>query len=186
MARSVAVSSVLLVAISWAWADEPPAWQEFTVDSPNGQFRAGVKPLEPGSRKPFHERVYTITVYDEDGEVYWRQPYYYDGYLGGLLSDDGEVFAYVSFWYYHDKPVVHIYRKDREPVTVKGWRFGVLPTALERTLANRVWLKAGAPYSLLEKEGGGYLLEIWTRDDRRHIIDADSGGMSSSVIPGEH
>ena len=82
-----------------SFADEPPSFSDFKVESGNGEYFAVVQcAVEKCS--PYGLGNYSLSVYrkPDPSAAIWSVPYHYDGYEGGYLSDDGKTFLYVSFW----------------------------------------------------------------------------------------
>ena len=98
-------------------ADEPPSWEEFNVSSPNKKFVAKITVKDKNGKKNRYEWSYSLAVYKVQGEQapLWSCTYPYSGYPGGFLSDDGQFFADVNFWYYDALEIVKIYRGQTGP-----------------------------------------------------------------------
>jgi hypothetical protein len=73
-------------------ADQPPSFSSFSVNSANKEYTAQITETLPGSS------AYRLTVLKGE-KIYWDVPYDYNGYPAGMLSDDGEVFVYINWWY---------------------------------------------------------------------------------------
>jgi hypothetical protein len=99
MRTQVGTLVVLLASASVLLADEPPSWAEFDVASSNKKFVGKVTVKDKNGKKFPYEWSYSLSVYAKDeAKPLWSASYGYDGYPGGLLSDDGNTFAYVNFW----------------------------------------------------------------------------------------
>lgn len=134
---------VLTMLLLPSFADEPPAWYDFEVASLNGEFVAKVTSAAGmDDRNPWNKH-YIISVYQatDETEPIWSTSYIYDGYSGGMLSDDGSVFVYVNFWYYHDDPVVYVYRSGDLTEEVTGKELGMVEATLSRSVSHTLWLK---------------------------------------------
>src|SRR5262245_50302415 len=95
--KAALVSLIVLVFASVALSDEPPSWENFEVRSANNRYMAEVKARIGQENKKYHEMEYELSVYELTGErrrKLWSAAYHYDGYPGGLLSDDGSAFIY--------------------------------------------------------------------------------------------
>lgn len=170
------IALILLLVMSTAQADEPPSWGEFEIFSSNGKYVAKVRAKDRSDGPYPYDWDYAIEVFDtkKHGKPLWYSEYYYDGYSGGILSDDGSTFVYVSFWYYAEDVVVSIYREERR-MDIKGNKFKVKPSSLMKTVSHRIWLSDEAPNYRFVTNDGTLVLEVNTRDGRRHLIDVKSG-----------
>lgn len=172
--RSASSAAALLLSIMASGAacgDEPPSWEPFRVCSDNSRYCASVRANGDTDRRA-EERDYILTVAG-DGEVLWSAPYVYDGYPGGLLTDDGKTFVYVSTWYRPDSPVVRVYREGRR-FDLRGERFEVGDEALVPTVSHFLWLdRRRGSYELLDEER----LRIATLDGEEHVVRLDTGAL---------
>ena len=151
------------------YADEPPSWREFEVTSQNGRYSAKIT-------GQLFKVSYKITVFEKGTpkKEIWSSDYEYDGYEGGILSDDGSTFVYVSTWYSHDYPVVWIYRNGRKVGTLQGKDFIIDPSQLVQTVSHQLWLNEPLPYRWITMESNSLALEIVTIDREKHRVDVDS------------
>jgi hypothetical protein len=128
-----------------ARADSPPGWNEFVVKSENTQAKASVSALEPkNSLRPWKQkyRIRVEKISDRGVPLkLWDAPYRYGGYAGGILSNDGEYFVYVDFWYQHEYPAVQIYHHGAY-CHFTGRQLELEPTRLETTVSHRLWLSS--------------------------------------------
>lgn len=143
-----------------ASADTPPDWSEFTRQSDNGRFEASVQ-AHGGGASADRDRSYRISVREAGAAKtqapLWQAVYRYDGYSGGLLSNDGQYFAYVDFWYRHETAAVQIYHGGAY-CFFTGEQLGMEPRSLAQTVSHQLWLDGsprfaeaagGAPAALL-------------------------------------
>ena len=153
-----------------AFCDEPPSWKDFEVKSANGKFTAKVA-AAPGTRN------YRLSVYAAgDTGVMWSCGYDYDGYPGGMLSDDGIAFVYVNPWYKDNAPVVTVYHNGRKTAALRGADFQVERSALKQTASHQLWLSGdGAACSFKRDSGGRLMVEIVTIDGKKHTITTETG-----------
>jgi len=161
---------VFLTFSRFAFCDEPPSWKDFEVKSANGDFIAKVA-ASPGTRN------YRLSVYAAgDTGVMWSCGYDYDGYPGGLLSDDGIVFVSINTWYKDNAPVVTVYHNGRKTAALRGADFHVERSALKQTASHQLWLKGdGEAYRFSRDSGGRLMVEIVTIDGKKHAITAETG-----------
>lgn len=152
-----------------AIADEPPSWREFEVSSQNGRYTAKVT-------GQLFEVEYKITVFEKEDpqKEIWSCVYEHDGYAGGILSNDGSTFVYVSTWYAHDYPVVWIYRNGRKVGTLEGEDFHVDPSKQVQTVSHQLWLNGPPAYRFITTASLPLALEIVTIDGKIHRIDVGS------------
>ena len=178
------MAMVMCFEFTNTFADEPPAWTEFEIKSKNNKYRAEVrlkdkKIAEKLSSFEMQMLPWEITIYEISGiskKKIWSCNYQHDGYDGGILSDDGLVYAYVSFWYYTDLPVVFIYQKDRDIKVFNGQDFAIEPSQLVRSSSHQLWLdQTTFPYNFTMVDDDSLSLEITTIDKRKHVIDVQSG-----------
>jgi hypothetical protein len=158
------IAAFIFIALT-AHADEPPSWSGFDIVSDNGQYVAKISTNTDGG--------HTVSVYYKDrGVLYWSCDYVYDGYTWGALSNDGSTFAYVSFWYYGDEPVVYLYREGNVTGTATGEEFGIPIGKLKDTVSHRLWLCEGygEHYRFAYPKGEFPVLEIDTIDGSLHIL----------------
>lgn len=164
------------------FADEPPSWQEFEIKSTNGRYMAKVTSVDENKTLQPWECKYKLVVYEtreERNKELWSCVYDYDGYSGGLLSDDGSTFAYINFWYYDTSPVVSIYQNGSKVATIKGKDFNIPDSKLINTVSHRLWLTENdVQYQFKDNEGKPLVLEIITIDGKKHIIDVKTGKIS--------
>ncbi|WP_121357770.1 hypothetical protein [Flavisolibacter nicotianae] len=175
---------VFLLFYSATYADSPPCWCKFEEESANKKYVAIVDRPQKDSLIDPWKSVWTLTVYEKTAignRRLWRIKYDYTGYPGGLLSDDGQTFVYVEFWYYASSPLVDIYRQGKKVNTsaLKGLNFKVPKDKLVETVSHQLWLwDEGNAYSYTTNNKR-LLLEIRTIDGRKHYIDISSGRFAS-------
>lgn len=155
-------------------ADEPPSWQPFKVCSENQRYCAEVAPATE-SDQPTSAEWYVEAHETDPSTVVWSSPYQYDGYTGGLLSDDGVTFPGVSFWSYVDSPVSDIYRTGQRR-SLKGRAFEIHERKLEKAVSYRLWLRRDErPCELISVDS----LRVNTIDGRSHLVDLRTGRLST-------
>ncbi len=177
MRRRVSVAALILAALGppTAVADQPPAWAPFEACSANEQYCAYVEPTGSGSGPP-SERKHVLRVVERNGPAVWSSPYFYDGYAGGFLSNDGAYFVTVNFWYEASDPVVSIYSQGRTR-SLPGNAFSISETDLVRTVSHRVWLdREPEPVRFIDAER----MSISTIDGRVHTIHLPTAHLSSN------
>jgi hypothetical protein len=152
------------------FGDEPPSWKDFEVKSANGRFVAKVA-ASPGTRN------YRLSIYAAgDTGVMWSCGYDYDGYPGGMLSDDGIAFVTVNPWYKDDAPVVTVYHNGRKTAALRGADFHIERSALKQAASHQLWLKDdGEAYRFSRDSGGRLTLKIETIDGKSHILTTETG-----------
>jgi hypothetical protein len=125
------------------WADQPPGWKDFSVKSENSKFEASVSALGHSNKsQPWKNRFHLqIRTSESNGPMrtIWERPYDYDGYAGGILSNDGAYFVYVDFWYRHTDAAIRIYNQ-RGSCVLTGKQLGMKEDSLEKTVSHRLWL----------------------------------------------
>ena len=177
--RAIKILGYAVCAIfvcSFAFADEPPSWGTFNVESSNKSFIAKIDTADERAGINPWERNYAISVYEKDSnELLWQCDYQYGGYPDGILSDDGSTFVYVSFWYYEDEPVVLIYNDGKKTAFLNGKSFQIKPSKLVSTVSHELWLSQDdTPYKFVKTDNLPLALEVTTIDKKKHIIDVES------------
>jgi hypothetical protein len=139
-------------------------------------------PFKVASRNS--EYVAEVRVSDKKGEIHpwlwsyeltvtragnatpiWSAAYDFNGYSGGVLSNDGEYFAFVEYWYCDDCAAATFYHRG---VTrhFTGHELGMVPESLQRTVSHRLWLKS---YYFEEANGMPKALVIETVQGNKRI-----------------
>lgn len=179
------ISLLILLFLSLTTsADEPPDWQAFLIHSDNKQWTAVVEPL--GQDELPQKDKWQVSIFNQyflsfplpNQTAVWSTAFSPTGYPGGLLSDDGQVFAYVEYWYSTNKPVVTIYRKNcRVEKLGSSFHFSSI---LPRTESHQLWLHTAKTNRLVKKENK-WLLEIFTID-ANYLIPTECTPMEDKKI----
>jgi len=138
---------IFLVLSICSYADQPPDWNEFIVQSENKKWSAAI--LRQGKAEEPWKDDWVLNVYEgfyvsspaPNILPVWSTSYNPSGYFGGYLSNDGSAFSYVEFWYYPNHPVVEIYRQECS-IKKNGSYFRV-GSKLQQTASHQLWLKEG-------------------------------------------
>ena len=166
---------VIFMFSSNAWCDEPPSFGAYSVYSKNHHYVAQIIPDWP------EQKTFTLSVSDArraEHNPLWSMPYDYFGYQDGILSEDGSTFAQVSFWYYHNDPIVIIYRNGKKTASIKGKSFGLSTGKLERSVSHTLWFPdSGYDYEFISRNGGLYI-RINTRYAAEFLVDTRTGNIS--------
>ena len=171
----------LLTAIllySSALADEPPCWCEFNVKSANKAYSAKVTRVEKDSLKKPWDAQWILSVYKinaNDSTKIWSVKYEYDGYTDGVLSNNGQVFAYVNYWYYDTHNIAYIYSQGKKVGQLKGKEFNVPEKERQKTVSHELWLNPKKEYFYFNESENGVFLSINTIDNKTHKIDCSTG-----------
>ena len=152
---------LLLGLSALSFADQPPDWSEFSVQSENKKWSAIAQPK--GSAKAPWEDKWVLSVYKgfylsppaPNVQPAWTTEYKPSGYSGGYLSNDGSTFSYVEFWYYPDNPVLRMYRAECN--IEKNGAFFEVGSNLQQTVSHKLWLKDGGNANYTLSEGKLYL-----------------------------
>ncbi|QNF35184.1 hypothetical protein HUW51_21600 [Adhaeribacter swui] len=166
---------IALLPVIMAKADQPPCWCDFSVKSSNQQFVAHVKGVKNSAKLNPPYGQWEIFVYKKnaakDSTLLWKSHYLYDGYTDGVLSDDGQYFAYVNFWYQNQAPVIQLYHNGKHTGSIAGTAFNIPAGKITNTVSHKLWLtREGQSYSFV-KENKDYLLQVTTIDGKAHLID---------------
>ena len=127
-----------------AFADTPPAWEPFAIVSANGLFRASIEAADASRGTYPWQRKFRVAVSrigdGKEAMPVWSAAYQYTGYPhGAKLSDDGEYFVQLGYWYRHDDALVQIQNRQRN-LSVNGRALGMRPESLVRTASHQLWL----------------------------------------------
>lgn len=168
---------VLIIFFSFeVVADEPPCWCNFVIKSPNNKYYAQITLDKKESIQNSIKNKWIITVYKvkiKDTIKHWETEYKYDGYVGGVLSNDGNVFAYVNFWYYNNQSVVSIYKKGKLAKQIKGYEFNIIENKMRKTVSHRLWLNSEKEHYGFIKDTSQVILFINTIDNKTHSINCN-------------
>jgi hypothetical protein len=172
MKEAILIIILLLFFEVKSKADEPPSWEPYRVVSENGEFFAWVTFNDSDTIRSPWERKWALSIFTKDSVELWKQTVKATGYPEGILSDNGNYFSYIDYWYYSDLPVVEIYRKDKKPIRIKGESFDIPALFLQSTASHKLWLgEEKYKYSnSAEKK-----LIINTRDSKVWAIDLEGG-----------
>lgn len=80
-------------------------------------------------------------MYKQDSTLYWERSVKSSGYEIGIITDDGENFVIIEFWYYEDGNVVTVYNKDSNDFFIKGSEFKIQKKYLEHTISHKLWIE---------------------------------------------
>ncbi len=177
------LSILFLTAFSHpVFADEPPCWCEFSIQSKNTFFRADIGFNMADSLLDPWEREWTIKVYEikSDTVLLWSSKFYHDGYGGGILSDDGGIYVYVNDWLDMKEPPnqVVIYTQQKT-LRYSGKHLGLVPSNYPNTASHKIWVDE---YFLTANYfSDSTCLKIETKDFKEITIKLSSGEIDSST-----
>jgi hypothetical protein len=141
-------AATLIASLSLAaMADAPPAYLPFERASENAQFVAKVEVADRRGKTSAWEWKYSIKVFEvvTSAGPLWEADYYFDGYEGGMLSNDGCCFVYVNFWFFDKGPLVYIYKKGSTK-TYSAHDLQLSPADLKKTASHKLWLQEGSGF----------------------------------------
>jgi hypothetical protein len=172
------LSIVLLILVSTsAIADEPPSWDKFEIYSSNRHYLAKVTVVDGNEKSERSGWKYKLTVYETKGSTnseLWSCSYLYDGYSGGLLSDDGTTFVYMNFWYYEKSPIVTVYQQGELKKEFTGEELNLDRSKLTRTVSHRIWWHPTKVHGFVCTTEMPLGLEINTIDSQQIIVNLKS------------
>ena len=175
MKKAFSIVVILLFFLVKGNADSPPSWTPYKVESENGEFFSWVRFGDNDTTKSPWERKWALIVYTKDSTELWQQQIRPMGYPEGKLSNDGQYFSYVNYWYYSDSPVVEVYRKGKKPITIIGDKFDIPTQYLQQTSSHQLWLAdKGYHYT----NGTEQQLIIHTRDINTWSVDLVTGDLN--------
>ncbi|MFC1586247.1 hypothetical protein ACFL5V_11935 [Fibrobacterota bacterium] len=175
--QKVLVLLVLFVLTFSAIADQPPQWNEFTILSTDKTCFAHVAVKSKNGKPRAHQWSYQIRVYKkgrESDSLLWSCDYVYDGYAGGVLSDDGSTFVYARQWYEEDRPLVFVYQHGVLKKQLSRLDLGIDASKLIKTASHRLWLENPKACRLIKKKGGAEKLQLRTVGKRSFEMDLRS------------
>lgn len=155
-----------------AYSDLPPDWSNYKVTSHNGKWSVFLsRDYNEGAEHPWQD-TWTLSVYKAfqyptpgpNQVPVWSRAYNPSGYPEGYLSDDGEIFVYVDFWYHENFPVVKIFRE--ECTIFKNGSFFKLGNNLKKTASHELWLRDGSKTEIVYKSGKPYVKVETVAGDR--------------------
>lgn len=131
----------LVINVSLCFADEPPSWTPYRIVSENEEFFCWIDFADNKTSLPSQKRKWALKVYSSDSTLIWKRNFHPSGYSEGSLTNDGNSFVYVDFWYYKNEYVVKIFKRSLNDHFIKGKDFSISPDALEKTVSHRLWRK---------------------------------------------
>lgn len=170
--------SIFLLIPAFSFADEPPDWQPFWVHSTDGNWTAHIYPettSEDASQDKWRLQVFNKNLEKFPGredQAAWSSAFKPTGYREGLLSDDGQVFVQISFWYQHKYPLITVYRRDCQREYLANSL--TLPKNMPATASHQIWLDQKKNSYFVIKEGQLYL-EVFTLVGSR-LLDTSCKG----------
>lgn len=167
----------MIIVSTSALADEPPSWAEFEIYSSNRHYLAKVTVVDGNEKSERSGWKYKLTVFETKGSInseFWSCRYLYDGYSGGLLSDDGTTFVYVNFWYYEKSPIVTIYQRGDLKKEFTGEALNLDRSKLTKTVSHRIWWHPTKIHRFVRTTEVPLGLEINTIDSQQVIVDLKS------------
>ncbi|WP_157953846.1 hypothetical protein [Microbulbifer sp. A4B17] len=152
------IALILSIKVS---ADQPPDWQDYIVTSENRKWTALIS-RDHITQDPWTDN-WMLSVYEgfkypfprPDFVPVWSRAYDHHGYSEGILSDDGEIFVYVEFWYRENYPVVKISKKDC--AISKNGSFFNIGEHLEKSISHQLWLNRGGKIEFLSINSKPYI-----------------------------
>ncbi len=175
MKKAFSFVFILLFLAIKANADSPPSWTTYKIESENGEFFSWVHFGDNDTTQLPWERKWVLSVYRKDSTELWQQQIRPMGYPESKLSNDGMYFSYVNYWYYSDSPIVDVYRKDKNPITITGDKFNIPTLYLQQASSHRLWLADDGYYYA---NGAEQQLIINTRDLTTWVVDLEKGEIS--------
>ncbi|WP_281615340.1 hypothetical protein [Flammeovirga sp. SubArs3] len=164
------------------FADEPPCWCEFSIKSNNGVYQADIEFEKSDSLKEPWERRWTIKVYDMklDTSLIWSSKFFQDGYGGGVLSNDGQIYVYLNDWLDMKEPPnqVVIYTPQKT-LRFSGKDLGLNPDNYSHTVSHKIWIDE---YELIPNRlSDSTNLRIKTDDLKEILINVKSSKIENSI-----
>jgi len=160
---------VIILKFNLSFCDEAPSWSPYKVFSENKKYFCWVDFNDTDTSKYFWDKKWVLKVYKNDSTYIWQKDFQFTGYPDGFLSDDGEKFVYVEYWYPDNTSAVTIINGHKQNTYFKGRDFHIPELFLKPTVSHKLWLEG---YSI----ENDYLI-IYTQDGRKWLIDINDGKM---------
>jgi len=163
-------------------SDEPPCWCEFSINSNNGLYRADIGFNEVDSLLNPWERKWTIKIYEikSDTSLKWSSEFFQDGYGGGILSNDGQIYVYLNDWLDMEEPPnqVVIYTQNKT-LRLSGKDLELNPNNYSHTVSHQIWMDE---YELIPNHlSDSTYVRIKTDDFKVIEINLKSGEIENSI-----
>lgn len=171
--KKIVTLILVLFNLAIGFADEPPSWLPYKKISENLGYFAWVNYADKDSLKNPWERKWSLSVYDKDSILLWEKDLKPSGYEHGTLTDDGENFVIVEFWYHDQEDVVSIFHKNSKDFFIKGSEFKIPALFLSETISHKRWVEN---YEIIGNE-----LFITTLDQSSWKIDITKKELSKEV-----
>ena len=163
---------LIIITNNFCYGDSPPSWEPYKIASRNKDFFCWIDFNDNDTSNYRWNRKWLLKVYDKDSILIWQKEYQPSGYSNGILSNDGEKFVYIEYWYYHDEIAVEITSKNNPDIYIKTSDFHISENSLVETVSHKIWLK----HCLLDDNK----LIILTLEGKTWIIDIETGRMELS------
>lgn len=139
MIKNLLLLTFLVFTIPNCFADEPPSWSPYIKVSENKNYFCLVSFADKDFLKEPWERKWEIGVFNKDSILIWKKPIQPTGYEEGSITNDGNAFVIVDFWYSDEGNIVRIHYRNSDDFFIKGKEFNVPNLFLEKTVSHRLW-----------------------------------------------
>lgn len=147
---------ILLMTSRISQADAPPRWEPFLVHSSSNQWSAYIY-SDKRSQEPWKDKwqlqifnKYLSEYPDTDDVPFWSINIQYYGDSLGLLSDDGQVYVQLGYWYQHRYPLITVYRQDCRREYYADLL--ILPKNMPVAGSRQIWLDQNAKPQLIKNQ----------------------------------
>jgi hypothetical protein len=157
----------ILFLTSKLYADEPPSYEPYFLESENKEYFAFINFADQDSLKYPWERKWMLGVFHQDSTLFWKREFHPSGYKGGKLTNDGLNIVFVNFWYY-DKgwAVWTLHKNPKNDICIQGKEFKIPKEYLEETSSHYLWRK---DYELKDNK-----IYITTNDENIWEVNLDT------------
>ncbi|MCJ8290894.1 MAG: hypothetical protein HRT58_15425 [Crocinitomicaceae bacterium] len=140
--KSILLACFILFFCFLSYADKPPCWCSFKIDSENEKYFAWITPIQIDSLDKPWEIDWQITVFmvvKGDSTEQWDSKYAPNGYVEGILSNDGKTFVTVDYWYHPETDIVIMYNENGPFCSVNSSQLSIKDEDLKKTVSHNIW-----------------------------------------------
>ncbi len=117
--------------------------------------------------RPERGRIFKISVFDIHKKLKWETNFEHSGYL----SNDGNIFVNISYWYYDNDPIFYAYRDGMLIKKLRGKDIPFDRKKQMRTISHTLWLSNKPGHISIKSDNMKAYVEIITIDDEKQLID---------------
>lgn len=122
-------------------ADEPPSWSPYKKISKSNNFFCWIDYADRDTQKFPWERKWKLKIFKKDSTLIWQRDFQPSGYTNGILSNDGNSFIIIEYWYSEKGSVVEVFNRNLKDYFIKGEEFKISTIFLNTTVSHQLWLE---------------------------------------------